>query len=99
MEYIFAIITSIGVFIYYHLDVLKKEKEVQRIAKYLKDMTTEEMTLDLIKDVKRDVRGLYIEIGKIKIEMAVLKTRAAVWGSLAGSVPVVIGFVIKTIWG
>jgi hypothetical protein len=62
-------------------------------------MTVEELTLKAIEDIKDELKDFRKDISELKVAVSVLKTKAAIWGSLAGSVPVVIGYIIKVIVG
>jgi len=68
-------------------------------AKYvLKSIERLEHNITTLED-KADINKLEVlkEIADIKREIAMLKTKSAMWGAIAASIPVIIGIIITLI--
>lgn len=55
----------------------------------------EDMILESIKEVKADVKMIRGELAQLSKEVVTLKTKAAVYGSMAGSIAVFAFSIIK----
>jgi|TARA_R110002051_G_scaffold1525_2_gene8510 hypothetical protein len=65
-------------------DVTSWERDQRLVLNELKRNT------DLIESVRTDISGL-------KIELAMLKIKSGLWGIAAGSIPVIIALVLKSL--
>lgn len=57
------------------------------------------LVLSELKDLKSGQAEFRDDVQSLRVDMAVLKTKAGVWGALAGAVPVAIGLMLHWLTG
>lgn len=57
------------------------------------------VVLSELKDLKEGQKEFRGDVEAIRVEMAILKTKAGVWGMIAGAIPVSIGLVVHWLTG
>lgn len=94
MEYFTAFIVSFIVFYRYYKEVFQLEKKIENINTKVM-ASTEDLMYEMIKEVKSDVKSIKVEVAQLTKDVIVLKTKAAVYGSLAGSAAVTVFTIVK----